>query len=64
MELGEGGETVTKRLTASSIRDKVRIVPLGEDKDPSGLHLKNPEHFPRSWQDALQAAVPLDQLAK
>ena len=53
-----GGEAVDKWLARSAIRDRVRLVSLGDFKDPSGLYLDDPERFPERFQAALDAAVP------
>jgi hypothetical protein len=53
-----GGEAVDRWLSTSRIRDRVRIVNLGEHKDPSALYLADPEHFRERFQVALDAAVP------
>ena len=37
-------------------RDRVRVVSLGNDNDPSGLYLRDPEHFRENWQAAVEAA--------
>jgi hypothetical protein len=58
-EPDQGGATLTTRLAASPIRDRVKLVRLGEHKDPSGLYLADPERFADQWQAALDAAVPL-----
>lgn len=56
-EPDKGGETVKRWLAKSKIRDRARLIHLGEQKDPSGLYLANPEHFPERWQAALTTAV-------
>jgi hypothetical protein len=58
IEPDTGGEAVRKWLSKSSIRDRVRLVQLGEHKDPSGLYLSDPEHFKERWQAACEAAQP------
>jgi hypothetical protein len=58
LEADAGGEGVKKWLAKSSIRGRVRMVCLGEHKDPSGLYLADPDHFSQHWQEALDAAVP------
>ncbi|MDP8952427.1 MAG: hypothetical protein M3N18_09345 [Actinomycetota bacterium] len=47
-----GGETLKEKLAGSSIRDRLRFVELGDAKDPSELHLSDPEGF----KDSLRAA--------
>jgi hypothetical protein len=57
-EPDQGGESVLAWLTKSSIQDRVKLVDLGEHKDPSGLYLADPEKFLMNWQAAIHAAVP------
>ncbi len=57
-EPDKGGETVDGWLAKSAIRERVRIVELGEYKDASGLYLADPAHFLERWQASLAAAVP------
>lgn len=59
-----GGAALVEALAASALRDRVRLVRLGEHVDASGLYLDNPGRFPDRWRGALAAAVPLvDELA-
>lgn len=57
-EPDQGGQAVDRWLARSSIRERVRLVDLGEYKDASGLYLADPERFLERWQAALDAAVP------
>jgi len=59
IEPDTGGVAVKKWLATSRIRDRVRLVSLGEHKDVSALHIADPEQFAARWQAALEAAVPL-----
>ncbi len=52
VEPDEGGATLWERLAASSLREKLHRVDLGEVKDPSELHLQDPAQF----KDNLRAA--------
>jgi DNA polymerase-1 len=57
---GDRGGTVLKTTIAqSSIRPRVRVIDLGEFKDPSGLHCDDPERFRERWEVAKAAAMPL-----
>jgi len=58
IESDNGGEALRKRLASSSIRDRMRMVHLGDDKGPSGLYLKDPQRFRVAWQRALESAIP------
>ena len=63
VEPDDGGDAVERWLADSNIRDRVSIVRLGQDKDPSGLYLSDPDHFPEAWKEALKSAIPWDTLA-
>jgi hypothetical protein len=58
IEPGDGGKELLKSVSASSIRDRVHLLTLA-DKDPSGLHLKDPAGFKQAWEAAILTAVPL-----
>jgi hypothetical protein len=57
IEPDKGGEMLRGKLGASSIRDRLRLVDLGEHKDVSGLYLSDPENFAENWLTALSNAV-------
>ena len=57
-EPDRGGETVKQWLSKSKIRERVRLLNLGEYKDLSALYLVDPEHFLEKWQAIRAAAVP------
>jgi len=56
VEPDEGGQSILKWLERSEIRDRVRLVDLGEAKDPSGLYLSCPEDFLQRWGEALESS--------
>jgi len=58
VEGDKGGQTIKDWLTSSSIRERVRLVDLGEYKDPSGLYLDRPDRFLERWKTALEMAIP------
>ena len=58
IEPDTGGETVMRWLATSSIRDRVRLVALGEHKDPSGLYLAGRDRFAERWAVAKADATP------
>ena len=63
-EQDTGAEAIRKWLAGSSIRHRVQLVSLGEHKDPSELHLHNPDGFKAAWAQAIEAAeswVELEQ---
>ena len=47
-EPDKGGEAVRKWLSKSKIRERVRLLNLGEHKDPSALYLANPRNTSRT----------------
>ncbi len=58
VEPDRGGDAVERWLSTSRIRDRVRLLDLGEFKDPSALHLDNPSQFPERFREAIRKAVP------
>jgi hypothetical protein len=61
IEPDKGGDTLRQMLSASSIRDRLHLVELGEHKDASGLYLSDPENFRENLHRALAAAIPLPE---
>jgi hypothetical protein len=57
LEPDRGGEAVRRWLSTSSIRHRVKLIRLPV-KDPSALHLENPDQFKTCWQTACSSAVP------
>lgn len=58
IEPDRGGKTVLEWLSRSTIQDRVRLLHLGDAKDPSGLYLNDPAGFRESFQRALGDAKP------
>jgi Protein of unknown function (DUF3631) len=58
IEPDTGGAAVLKWLRRSSIALRARLVRLKETKDPSGLHVLDPEGFRAAFQRALDEAPP------
>lgn len=63
IEPDSGGDAVQKWVATSSIRDRVRLVDLAPFKDPSAMHLDDPERFLERWQAAKAAAIPWTERA-
>jgi hypothetical protein len=61
-ECDAGGDALIKRFSVSTLRERVRVVTLDANKDPSALHLAEPEAFRTRWQAAKEQAVPLPEL--
>lgn len=57
IEPDKGGQSVRKWLAQSAIRARAKLLQLPV-KDPSAMHVANPEGFKRAWQAALRGAVP------
>jgi hypothetical protein len=57
VEPDRGGQRVKEWLAKSQIRDRVKLVELGQSKDPSALYLSDPARFLDRWQAALAASV-------
>jgi hypothetical protein len=63
IEPDAGGDAVKRWLDSSSIRNRVRLVRLGQHKDPSALYLADPDQFLAAWKKALEEAVAWSDLA-
>lgn len=60
IEPDQGGERVKEWLAKASIRDRVRLLKLGEHKDPSALHIAcqaDKEQFKAAWDAVVTASV-------
>jgi hypothetical protein len=65
VEPDAGGEAFRERLAASpGLRDRLRLVILGEHKDPSGLYLAGRENFKDDFAAALEQAKPLAEMER
>jgi hypothetical protein len=56
LEGDTGGDAVLGWLARSAIKDRAWLIELDGHKDPSGLHLDDPERFPERWRKAVEAA--------
>ncbi len=63
VENDAGGEKLLCDINRSRIRDRVRVIQLGEYKDPSGLYLSDVANFSDRWEAFKDKAVPISQLA-
>jgi hypothetical protein len=57
VEPDQGGETVLRWVSQSGLRDRIRLVRLDGFKDPSAMHVADPDLFQARWQTALAAAT-------
>jgi hypothetical protein len=65
IEPDQGGRTLREKLTTCAvIRDRLYLVQLKDHKDPSGLHLADPERFRELFEVALEDAKPWIELAR
>jgi hypothetical protein len=64
IEPDKGGEEVKRWLSISRIRGCVRLVTLGEYKDPSALFLADPEQFKKKWEEKIAASIPWADLSR
>ncbi len=65
IEPDQGGDTLREKLTAcQAIRDRLHLVQLGEYKDPSALHLADPDGFKERFEFALEDTKPWIELEK
>lgn len=59
VEPDQGGKTLRKVLEFSALAARIKMVGLGTLKDPSGLHVDDPDRFRERWQEAVEKAVAL-----
>jgi hypothetical protein len=65
IEPDQGGETLRKKLTGcEAIRGRLYLLELGEHKDPSALHLDDPDGFTGRFEVALEDAKPWIELKR
>jgi len=65
IEPDKGGETLRKKVTdCEAIRERLYLLELGEHKDPSSLHLADPDRFEERFEAALKHAAPWVELAR
>src|SRR5215212_9317977 len=65
VEPDQGGDTLREKLTdCEAIRERLHILELGEHKDPSALHLADPERFRERFEVALKDAKPWIELER
>src|SRR5829696_2651591 len=65
IEPDRGGETLRERVVGcEAIRERLYLVELGEHKDPSALHLAEPDGFEERFGVALEGAEPLVELER
>jgi hypothetical protein len=65
IEPDRGGDSIREKLTAcKAIRKRLYLLELGEHKDPSALHLADPDRFTEWFEAALEDAKPWIELEK
>jgi MarR family len=65
IEPDQGGDTFREKLAAcQSIRERLHLLELGGHKDPSTLHLADPERFRERFEVALEDAKPWVELER
>ena len=65
IEPDQGGDTLREKLTdCEAIRERLHILELGEHKDPSALHLADPDRLKERFEAALKDAAPWVELAR
>src|SRR5215207_6612489 len=65
IEPDQGGDTLREKLSGcEAIRERLHFLELGEHKDPSALHLADPDRFMERFGVALEKAKPWVELEK
>jgi hypothetical protein len=65
IEPDQGGDTLREKLTGcEAIRDRLHLLEVCEHKDPSALHLADPDSFKERFEVALEDAKPWIELER
>src|SRR5215204_447848 len=65
IEPDQGGDTLREKLiSCAPIRERLHLLKLGDHKDPSALHLTDPDRFMERFGVALENAKPWVELEK
>jgi hypothetical protein len=65
IEPDQGGDTLREKLiSCAPIRKRLHLLELGEHKDPSALHLADPDRFRERFEGALEGAKSWIQLER
>src|SRR5215217_1399085 len=65
IEPDQGGDALREKLSGcEAIRERLHLLGLGEHKDPSALHLADPEGFKERFEVALKDAKPWVELER
>jgi transposase-like protein len=65
IEPDQGGATLREKLTdCEAIRERLHLVEMEEHKDPSALHLSDPDEFRERFELALEGAKPWIELQR
>jgi hypothetical protein len=62
IEPDDGGAALRKNLSSSKIKDRLKLISLDGQKDPSGLYLDDPGKFRERWTESIGKAVSLVEL--
>ena len=65
IEPDQGGDTLREKLiSCAPIRERLHLLKLGDHKDPSALHLTDPDRFMERFGVALEKAKPWVELER
>src|SRR5215217_3662844 len=65
IEPDQGGDTLREKLTGcEAIRERLHLLELAEHKDPSALHLADPDGFRERFEVCLEDAKPWIELTR
>jgi len=63
-EKDQGGRHLIRKLAESALAPRIFVVSLASHKDPSDLHVSDPEKFKARFDEALKKAVPIAEVAE
>jgi hypothetical protein len=64
IEPDQGGATMVRWVAESGLKERVRFVSASPFKDPSGMHVADPQRFQERWKEAISNALPWSKYGK
>lgn len=56
-----GGRSFVRLFDQKPVRDRIKVIRLGEFKDPSEMHCDKPLRFKRKWDKAVSEAIGIEE---
>ena len=62
MEPDKGGKLLVKKLSQSTLSDRIKVIKLKGFKDVNDLHIANPKDFKKAFKKAIKKAIPISDM--